>query len=244
MFPLLKYALDASLAFFYPEVCQVCLAERATPQEGYLCNSCASQARPLRSPRCDVCGRPFAGNISGTFICGDCRETPPKFDYARSVMVFEGPVREAIHQWKYHQAFWLERRLNAWLCEAAAPALRAGDWHAIVPVPLHPVKHRERGFNQAERLARQLSLATGLPLNIRVLKRVKHTLSQTRLTRHERAANLRGAFAVADGERLSGARLVLVDDVMTTGATLDAAATALRRAGAEAVCAWTLARGI
>lgn len=194
-------------------------------------------------PWCDVCGLPFKGNITGPFICADCRDTPPGFDYARSVMVFDGPVREAIHQYKYHQAFWLEKRLADWLMAAAAPALRAGDWQAIVPVPLHPVKERERGFNQAERLARHLSRATGLPLNTKALRRVKHTTSQTRLTRAQRADNLRGAFAVVSGERRSGERLVLVDDVMTTGATLNAAATALRRAGAEAVCAWTLARG-
>lgn len=241
--PTLKTALDAALSFFYPEVCQVCLQARATPAEGYLCSHCAAQAQPIRPPWCDVCGQAFAGHITGVFICADCRATPPKFDYARSVMVFDGPVREAIHQWKYQQAFWLERRLADWFVTAAAPALRAGDWHAIIPVPLHPVKESERGFNQAERLARPLGHATGLPLNIRALNRVKHTVSQTRLSRAERAANLRGAFAVARGVRLSGARLVLVDDVMTTGATLNAAATALRQAGAEAVCAWTLARG-
>ncbi|WCJ59117.1 ComF family protein [Fontisphaera persica] len=238
-----KSALDALLSFFYPEVCQVCLRARATPDEGYLCRGCTAQAQRMGSPWCDVCGQTFAGSITGEFICGDCRETPPAYDYARSVMVFEGPVREAIHQWKYQQAFWLERRLAEWLTAAAGPALRAGDWHALVPVPLHPVKERERGFNQAARLAGPLSQATGLPLNTQVLKRVKHTVSQTRLSRAERAANLRGAFVAARGERLAGARLVLVDDVMTTGATLNAAATALRQAGAEAVCAWTLARG-
>lgn len=179
----------------------------------------------------------------GVFICDDCRETPPRFNYARSVMVFDGPVRDIIHQWKYRQAFWLEPRLAEWLNQAAVPALRAGNWQAIVPVPLHPLKQHERGFNQAERLARHLSQAAGLPLNTQVLRRVKHTVSQTRLSRAERAANLRGAFVAKAGERLAGARLVLVDDVMTTGATLNAAATALRQAGAHAVCAWTLARG-
>ncbi|MCX8157099.1 MAG: ComF family protein [Verrucomicrobiae bacterium] len=238
-----KTALDALLAFFYPELCQVCLNAQAGHPNGYVCSACAAQAQPLGPPWCDVCGQPFAGNITGAFICADCQATPPQFDYARSVMVFDGPVRKIIHQWKYRQAFWLEPRLAPWLTTAATPALRAGDWQAIVPVPLHPIKERERGFNQAGRLARLLSQATALPLNTRVLQRVKHTVSQTRLTRAERAANLRGAFAVPAGVRLAGARLVLVDDVMTTGATLNAAATALRQAGAEAVCAWTLARG-
>jgi len=121
--------------------------------------------------------------------------------------------------------------------------LLAADWDFLVPVPLHPVKQREREFNQAERLARRLSLASRIPLNQKVLKRIQPTRTQTRLSREERAENVRGAFALVDGVDLKGQRLVLIDDVMTTGATTNACARALRQGGAAKVCVWTLARG-
>jgi competence protein ComFC len=122
--------------------------------------------------------------------------------------------------------------------------LREQNWDFIVPVPLYSVKQREREFNQAERLAARLSAATGIPLNSKMLWRIKPTATQTRLTRTERAANMRGAFAVRSDTRLDGERVVLVDDVFTTGATTSACAQVLRAAGAGDVCVWTVARGV
>jgi predicted amidophosphoribosyltransferase len=116
-------------------------------------------------------------------------------------------------------------------------------WDLLVPVPLHPVKQREREFNQAERLARRLSKASCIPLNNNILRRIQPTLTQTRLSREERAENVRGAFALAGSPDLKGQRIVLIDDVMTTGATTNACARVLRRAGASQVCVWTVARG-
>jgi len=126
----------------------------------------------------------------------------------------------------------------------AVPALRGQDWQLIVPVPLHPVKHREREFNQAERLAGHLATALKTPLNAELLRRVTSTRTQTLLTREQRAANMRGAFAIRPGQGLDGARVVLVDDVFTTGATTGACAHALLAAGAGDVCVWTVARGL
>jgi len=111
-------------------------------------------------------------------------------------------------------------------------------------VPLHSLKEREREFNQSEILARHLSAATGIPLNAKLLRRVASTLTQTLLTREQRAANMRGAFAVRSGIKFNGERVVLVDDVFTTGATTNACALALRTAGAGEVCVWTVARGL
>ncbi len=122
--------------------------------------------------------------------------------------------------------------------------MRRQDWDFIVPVPLHAVKQREREFNQAERLAAHLSAASGIPLNSRWLRRIKPTATQTLLTRQQRAANMRGAFAVRPGVRLDGERVILVDDVFTTGATTSACAEVLRAAGAGDVCVWTVARGL
>jgi ComF family protein len=111
-------------------------------------------------------------------------------------------------------------------------------------VPLHPAKKREREFNQAERLALQLSAATGIPLNTQLLKRVVPTRTQTQLTREQRALNMRHAFRLNAPQKLKGRRIVLFDDVFTTGATTSACAKVLRTAGADEVCVWTVARGL
>jgi ComF family protein len=127
---------------------------------------------------------------------------------------------------------------------AAGPTLRNEAWDGIVPVPLHAVKWREREFNQAEKLAAPLSQVTGIPLNTKLLKRVENTRSQTKLTPKERFANMQNAFAMAKDARCREERLVLVDDVFTTGATTNACARVLRKAGAGAIWVWTLARGM
>jgi competence protein ComFC len=124
------------------------------------------------------------------------------------------------------------------------PALRGQGWNLIVPVPLHSLKQREREFNQAGRLAVPLAAALNIPLNDRLLRRVTPTATQTLLTRQQRGENMRGAFAVRPGGSLDGERVVLVDDVFTTGATTSACARSLLAAGAGEVCVWTVARGL
>jgi ComF family protein len=166
------------------------------------------------------------------------------FRYARAAVVAQGPVREAIHRYKYRGAVWFESFLAGLLTGAAGPELRDGAWDVIVPVPLHPFKQREREFNQAARLARRLGRATGLPVRLDILRRRRHTESQTRLSRQEREQNMKRAFVVRDDAGLNGERVVLVDDVLTTGATTNACAQALRKRGAGLVCVWTVARGL
>ncbi|HUA67506.1 MAG TPA: ComF family protein [Candidatus Saccharimonadales bacterium] len=166
------------------------------------------------------------------------------FNFARSAVVAHNVVREAIHRYKYQRALWFEPFLtDLFLCESL-PALHGQCWDIIVPVPLHAVKRREREFNQAEQLAKQLSAAAGIPLNSKLLLRVKPTMTQTLLARQQRAANMRGAFAVRPEADLSGERVILVDDVFTTGATTSACALVLKAAGAGDVCVWTVARGL
>jgi ComF family protein len=166
------------------------------------------------------------------------------FRHARAAVVAQGPVREAIHRYKYGRAYWFEGFLAGLLNQVAGPELTAAGWDVIMPVPLHPLKRREREFNQAERLARRLSAATKIRMRRDVLSRPHHTETQTRLSREERARNMRGAFVVRDGIELHGERVVLVDDVLTTGATASACAEALTERGAGLVCVWTVARGV
>jgi len=235
---------DVSLGFFYPEICQLCRTERATAQDGFVGSHCRSEVHFIKPPFCERCGLPYPGDLNLPFECTNCREMKLHFKFARSAVVAHDVVREAIHRYKYQRALWFEPFLTELFLRKALPALREQKWDFIVPVPLHAVKQREREFNQAERLAAHLGAAAGISLNPELLWRVRPTATQTRLTRQQRAANMRGAFAVRPGARLNGARVILVDDVFTTGATTNACAQVLRAAGAGDVCVWTVARGL
>jgi ComF family protein len=240
----LRAWVNAGLALVYPEVCQLCGAARATPAEGFVCGACRGKVRLVERPFCERCGRPYQGKITGTFECPNCRERELHFRHARSAVVACEIMLEVIHRYKYSRALWFEPFLAELLIGAAKPELARERWDLLVPVPLYPARQREREFNQAERLAKCLSAATEIPLNKRLLRRVRPTCTQTVLSRAEREENVRNAFALRGGRRLNGERIVLVDDVMTTGATTSACAKALRAVGAGEVCVWTVARGI
>ncbi len=244
----IKSWLDAAVGFFYPPVCQICQAEPAGPREGYVGFECRRRVYWIEAPFCARCGLPYAGRMAGGFQCGNCRGVALAFRWARAAVVAKGVVLEAIHRYKYDRALWLEPFLAGLLVRAARDETDAEDWDMIVPVPLHGMKAQEREFNQSERLARYLGRATGVAVCNRLLRRVRPTDTQTHLSRAERAANVAGAFALrtsgGEGKVLRGCRILLVDDVLTTGATVSACASVLRAAGAVDVCVWTVARGV
>jgi len=239
-----KCWLDAGLALFYPEVCQVCGHERATVSEGFVGAGCGRKVRLLQPPFCARCGLPFAGDLTQAFECSNCRELDQEFSSARAAVAAQGMVLDVIHRYKYQRALWFEPFLVSLLVRQARPVIRSEEWDGIVPVPLHPLKEREREFNQAQRLAVGLGAALGLPVRTHWLARIQPTLTQTKLSRPERADNVRRAFAVVPGCHLHGERLIIVDDVFTTGATTNACARALKKAGAGRLCVWTVARGL
>jgi competence protein ComFC len=236
--------LEAALGFIYPAVCQLCNDARATAADGYVCPACYQRVRFVKPPFCERCGLPFPGEITTAFECTNCRDMDLHFSSARSAVIAKDITLEVIHRYKYSRALWFEPFLAGLLTTAATPELTRDKWDAVVPVPLHPTKEREREFNQAQRIAARLSTATGIPLQTDWLRRTEPTRTQTLLTRAERAANVRKAFTTSPGLHLSGQRIVVVDDVFTTGATTSACARALKLAGAGDVCVWTVARGI
>lgn len=236
--------LDAGLAYLYPSVCQLCREQRATPAEGYVCPACAQAVRLIVPPWCDRCGLPYPGDITTTFECANCRDLDLRFRRARASVVANDFLREVIHRYKYNRELWFEPFLTELLLRQALPALREEKPAGIVPVPLHPVKQREREFNQAERLAQPLAKALGIPVLTRLVKRVQPTRTQTQLDKHARADNVRRAFAPVRPKSLRGERIVVLDDVLTTGATTSAVARVLRENGAGDVLVWTLARGL
>jgi ComF family protein len=240
-----KCWLDAALSFLYPEACQFCGEERATVVEGFIGADCRQNVKYIEAPFCVRCGLPFEGEITTSFECSNCREMKLQFSSARSVVAAQGMMLELIHRYKYQRAIWLEPFLAELLVRRAAPVLQTEKWDMIVPVPLHPLKRKEREFNQAERLARALGLASQIPVRPNLLCRVQQTRTQTQLSRPQRAANVNRAFACKkDSAALKGRRVVLIDDVLTTGATTSACAKVLRSNGASEVCVWTLARGL
>ena len=141
--------INVGLGFLYPEICQLCGEQRATAKEGYVCGRCWSHVRFIKPPFCERCGLPFEGDLTTPFECANCREMELHFSAARSAVVARGAVREIIHRYKYQRALWFEPFLTGLLLRETVPALRGQNWDLIVPVPLHPLKQREREFNQA-----------------------------------------------------------------------------------------------
>jgi len=229
----------------YPDVCQVCQAEKATAADGYVGMNCRKEIRFILPPSCERCGLPFEGAVMDTFECGNCREMNLHFSHARATVAAQGMVLDVIHRWKYSRALWFEPFLTELLLREAVPALREETWDLIVAMPLHRDKENEREFNQAQHLAQALARATGLPVARDLVRRTGATYTQTKLSRSERVKNMQGAFERGQQARQArGCKIVLVDDVLTTGSTASACAQTLKRAGAASVCVWTVARGL
>ena len=235
---------EAILGFFYPEVCQICSVESASPSEGYVCIGCHDKIELISPPFCDRCGLPFSGAITRDFVCTNCKDLDLAFSSARSEIQATGVGLELVHHYKYHQALWFEPLFRRLIQASSGVQSFQGGYDAIVPVPLHREKHLEREFNQAERLADLLSASLGIPVINRWILRRNPTPTQTQLTRQERARNVQSAFVSLDPIPTSIKRIILVDDVLTTGATTHACAKVLKRGGVERVTVWTLARGI
>lgn len=244
VFTALGNSIEAGLALVYPRVCQLCEQERAAPEEGYVCRKCWTGVRFIKPPFCERCGLPYEGDITTPFECSNCRDLDLHFSTARSAVAAKGVTLEVIHRFKYQRALWFENFLVDLLVRAARPALQNEQWNLVVPVPLHSVKEREREFNQADRIATGLARALHLPLRTDLVRRIRPTRTQTLLTKSQRADNVRRAFAARNGAKLNGERVILVDDVLTTGATTSACAKVLAGLGAGEVCVWTVARGL
>ncbi len=220
------------LDLFYPPFCVGC----GRAGEMY-CFACRDSVLRIRPPLCPRCGRPQAA--AGT--CRECALEPPSVDGIRSVAVFDGALRGAIHQFKYSYVRDLAAPLGDFLVSYWQETPLDAD--VIVPVPLHVRRIRERGYNQAALLAQRMGSALGMPVYRDCLRRSRYTESQTRLSARERSRNVKDAFTCA-GTGIQGARVLLVDDVCTTGATLGACGRALAQGGARSVWALTVARAV
>ncbi len=210
----------------------------------HLCGGCAKQLRLVRDPACTTCGHPFYGEMAGSRMCPHCDALEPVFGQGKTAILLKGAGRSLVHALKYHQGLHVLEDIAAVM--AAAPGyadyLRGA---VLVPVPLHPRKVRERGYNQSLLLAECAVRATGSDAKVGgLLRRVVDTVSQTHFDRAARRENLKNAFALAKGATINpGQRHVLLDDVFTTGSTLNACAAVLRQAGCVSLDVVTFGHG-
>lgn len=239
----LDHLLHAALDVLFPPLCHVCRTFIAEPGRLHICPSCRERMPGVISPLCTVCGTPFRG-AGDDHVCGDCNVDRPSWTAARSALLYEGACSDLIHAFKYRHRVHLRRPLALLAIEYLDDFVRAAGPEVIIPVPLHPRRLRSRGFNQAVLIGELFSRHWGIPLDRRALRRIRWTEPQVELPAAARSGNVKGAFAVTSPARVEGRRVLLVDDVLTTGSTLDECALVLRRGGAAGVYAATVARAV
>jgi ComF family protein len=233
--PILRSLARAAADIVFPPACLSC--RQATETPGSLCASCWAQVRFIERPYCNRLGTPFAMDFGNDgLLSPEAVAKPPVFARARAVARFDdGPVRQLVHRLKYSDRMELAKPLGIWMARAGSELLAEAE--LLVPVPLHRRRLAARKFNQANALAQAVSAQRGVPVEPLVRTRVKPTPPQVGLSRSLRALNMQGAFRVAEGmeARIEGRAIVLVDDVMTSGATVNAASRALLRGAAKRV---------
>lgn len=226
--------IEKFLRILFPEFCPLCKKPSTDHGIAPICPECWSEISSYKGPVCQICGKPLASEVS--IICGECISVKPAFKWARSFGLYEGILKEAINLWKYHGIKRLSRPLAQLMLRMEMP-----DVDAILPVPLHRGKLRQREFNQSALLASYMARESGIPVILNCLIKLRDTPPQVKLSAEDRRKNVRGAFAVRNKELILGKNLLLVDDVFTTGVTVRECSKILRKAGARDIYVITLA---
>ncbi|MGZ0707803.1 ComF family protein [Coraliomargarita sp. W4R53] len=239
----LKQLMQPLAEVFFPRSCVHCGDAVEASDYQFLCRSCSRELFLSKPPTCTTCGYPFFGMMVGPRTCPHCVELNPLFDEGKTLFLAKGPARSVIHTLKYQSGFYVLQDVRAMI--ARAPYYRDYFEGAIlVPVPLHSTKERERGFNQSRVIAETLAASTGAKGLQNMLVRTVYTQTQTRLSRTARHQNVKNAFALAlDAVVIPDQTYIIVDDVFTTGSTLNACAAVLRDAGVNQIKVATLGHG-
>jgi ComF family protein len=231
------------LDLLFPPLCHVCRAFIPEAGELFICAGCLDKIGFLSTPFCSVCGTPFGTEHGLNHTCGACLKNPA-FPVSRSATLFAGPVQELIHRFKYSHRVHLSQPLGLLTARVLASFVAEVAPELIIPVPLHKKRLRQRGYNQSQLIGAVLAKQWKVPLEVGNLRRERWTEPQTSLDAAGRRSNVRGAFAVRKPQRLEGKRVLLVDDVFTTGSTIRACAESLDEAGVAAVFVVTVARSV
>ncbi|HBI48123.1 MAG TPA: amidophosphoribosyltransferase [Smithella sp.] len=238
----LHEALNDLNQVIFPPRCLGC-AEILHPFTGKIfCSVCNDKIKFINGSICSICGTTFSDSPAENHLCGECLEKRPYFSYARAVFSYETIILHAIHQFKYGNNISVGALLASFMADFSFPDIDFTDYSLIMPVPLHIKRLRERGFNQSLILTRTLGKKQQIPVNYSLLRRHKFTETQTGMHKAERKQNIKRAFEVSSKEKIAGKNIILVDDVYTTGATVNECAKTLIKAGAQKVTVLTLAR--
>jgi ComF family protein len=229
----------AMLDLVYPPGCLAC--RRGLSETGALCSTCWAQVRFIERPFCERLGTPFSHDLGIGILSPEAISDPPVYDRARAVASYEeGPIASLVHRLKYADHTELAGPMGRWMARAGAELLSEAD--ALIPIPLHRYRLFMRRFNQAALLAKAIARHHTISVETDGLIRRKRTRPQVGLSRAQRSANVQAAFEVKDSLKIYGKRLILIDDVLTSGATVEAAARTLLRAGARSVDVLVFAR--
>ncbi len=241
----LRREVAGLLDLLFPPVCPLCRTECPSLPAAALCPRCSAGIPPLTSPCCPRCSLPYPAEEGSDHLCGDCLQSPPPFGRVVAAGVYDATLSQAIQAFKYQGQIDLDRPLAAVLAAQVAMEWRQGlrRPQLLVPVPLHPHRLRQRTYNQSLLLARILGRLWEIPVAPRLLRRLCPALPQQGLSAKERRQNLKGAF-ILDGEGARGRRILLVDDVLTTGATARECSRTLIAGGAAEVTVAVLARAL
>ena len=239
----MRALIERCLQFLLPPQCHCCEIFLEEGQQG-ICPDCLSKIRWIEPPLCTLCGVPFLSREIENHPCGACLTRGKYFTMARAVGYYEGPLREAIHRWKYEEKSYLTLFFGEKLAEGFCRYWDPQSFDLIIPVPLHSKRLRERGFNQALLLVKELSRRTQIPYSKRLLQKRILTPPQVNLSGGEREKGVRGSFHIQRDEEIEGKSILLVDDVYTTGATVNECSKVLLKAGVERVDVLTIAHAI
>lgn len=206
------------------------------------CSACGNKIHFITGSICNICGTTFPDSPAQNHVCGDCLEKKPYFDCARAIFSYEDIILHSIHQFKYKNNITIGEIFASFMADFSFPDINFKDYSLIIPVPLHVQRLRERGFNQSLILARALGEQKKIPVDFSLLKRHQFTVTQKGSNKKERKENVKGVFHITDTDKLHDRNIILVDDVYTTGATVNECAKTLSQAGAARVSVLTLAR--
>jgi ComF family protein len=241
---------DWLVDWLYPPRCRACGGRIHGRDAEYFCAGCWPHIQLISHPLCHLCGRPFPDASGDDHTCGACLSRPPQFVSARAWACYpreeleEHPLRQVVQKFKYGRRVSLGKPLGRLMARGCQEFLSACPVDLIIPVPLHPKRLRWRGFNQSVLLGRQISRIYNIPMDPFVLRRDYETAPQTQLAEDERRRNVRGAFLVNPDRSVDGKNILLVDDVYTSGATVNECSRILKKNGAKQVFVVTLARAV
>ncbi len=226
----------------FPPRCIICGGSPERGGKAPFCSDCLRKVSFIKPPLCTCCGLQFADTGGANHLCGDCLSKRPFFSTARALGIYDTILLDTIHLFKYGGNILVGERMGRVMAGHRYDSLSISEFSLIIPIPLHPKKLRERGFNQSLVLGREIAKKFSIPLDFDTLIRKNDTKPQVNLGRSERMKNVKGAFMVRQKERIEGERILLVDDVYTTGSTVNECARVLRAAKASDVAVLTLAR--